>query len=159
MSVRDSLLDYITEDEIKKNTRKTRYKSKKFSVAELEDSMKLKTYKSLLVAFKKNDSKYIIYSITGYSAMEIKSCLNKQKEIYNEISELFTDIKKYDEGKRNHPAYKNSYTYDMYFKFKSEDLIVVSCYDFSEKETVADALAISIDTKQFNDFLNNEGHK
>ena len=110
MSVRDSLLDYITEDEIKKNTRKTRYKSKKFSVAELEDSMKLKTYKSLLVAFKKNDSKYIIYSITGYSAMEIKSCLNKQKEIYNEISELFTDIKKYDEGKRNHPAYKNSYT-------------------------------------------------
>ena len=47
----------------------------------------------------------------------------------------------------------------MYFKFKSEDLIVVSCYDFSEKETVTDALVISIDTKQFNDFLNNEGHK
>ena len=104
-------------------------------------------------------SQYIIYSISGMSEMQIKSCLNKQKAIYEEISELFTDVKKHDMGKRKHPAYEKSYSYDMYFQFKSKDVIAVSCYDFSEKLSFADTLLIAIDTKEFNDFLNNEAHK
>ena len=159
MSIEDSALDYFSETKIKKNINKQGYKSNKFYVVDFTDSTKFKDYDALQFHFKRNDSKYIIYSISGNLRMEIKSCLNKQKGIYEEISELFTDVKKRDMGKRKHPAYEKSYTYDMYFQFKSKDLIAVSCYEFYEKLLFADKLLIAIDTKEFNDFLANEAHK
>ena len=159
MSVGDSALDYFSETKIKKNINKQRYKSNKFYAVDITDSTKNKNYSDLQFHFKRNDSKYIIYSISGNSEMQIKSCLKKQKAIYEEISELFTDVKRHDMGKRKHPAYEKSYTYDMYFEFKSKDVIGVLCYDFSEKLSFADKLVIAIDTKEFNDFLNNEAHK
>ena len=161
MSIGDSALDYFSEEMINSNIGKTSYKSKKFYHVGIEDSTKFEMYNVVQLHFKKNDNKFIIHSISGNSRMEIKSCLNKQKEIYEEISELFTDIKKYDAGKRKHPSDESgkSFTYDMYFQFKSKDVIVVSCYDWSEKMSAADKLLIAIDTKEFNDFLNNEAHK
>ena len=159
MSLGDSALDYFSETKIKKNINKQKYKSNKFYAVDLTDSTKFKDFDDIQFHFKRNDSKYIIYSISGMSEMQIKSCLNKQKAIYEEISELFTDVKRHDEGKRKHPAYEKSYTYDMYFQFKSKDVIAVSCYDFSEKLSFEDKLLIAIDTKEFNDFLNNEAHK
>jgi hypothetical protein len=161
ISIGDSALDYFSEEKINSNIGETRYKSDKFYYVTIEDSKKFENYDVIQFHFKKNDNKYIIHSISGNSRMEIKSCLNKQKEIYEEISELFTDIKKYDAGKRKHPSDESgkSFTYDMYFQFKSKDVIVVSCYDWSEKMSAADKLLIAIDTKEFNDFLNNEAHK
>ena len=159
MSIGDSALDYFSEEKINSNIGETGYKSDKFYAVSIEDSTKFENYEFLVFHFKKNDNKYIIHSISGNSSMEIKSCLNKQKEIYEEISELFTDVKKRDMGKRKHPAYEKSYTYDMYFQFKSKDLVAVSCYDFSEKLSFEDKLLIAIDTKEFNDFLSNEAHK
>ena len=47
----------------------------------------------------------------------------------------------------------------MYFQFKSKDVITISCYDWSEKYSESDKLLIAIDTKEFNDFLQNEAHK
>ena len=161
MSVGDSALDYFSETKIKKNINKKGYKSNKFYIVDFVDSTKFKTYDSLQFHFKRDDSKYIIYSISGNSRMEIKSCLNKQKEIYEEISKLFTDIKKYDAGKRKHPSDESgkSYTYDMYIEFESKDVIAVSCYEWSGELPFADKLLIAIYTKEFNDFLNNEAHK
>ena len=161
MSIGDSALDYFSEEKINSNIGEIQYKSDKFYYVDIEDSKKFENYDVIQFHFKKNDNKYIIYSISGNSKMEIKSCLNKQKEIYEEISELFTDIEKYDAGKRKHPGDESgkSFTYDMYFQFKSKDVIAVSCYELSEKYSSSDKLLIAIDTKEFNDFLNNEAHK
>ena len=161
ISVGDSALDYFSEKKINSNIGKMQYKSDKFYYVNIKDSKKFENYEYIQFHFKKNDNKYIIHSISGNSKMKIKSCLNKQKEIYEEISELFNDIKKYDAGKRKHPADKSgkSFTYDMYFQFKSKDVITISCYDWSEKYSVSDKLLIAIDTKDFNDFLQNEAHK
>ena len=161
MSIGDSALDYFSEKKINSNIGEKQYKSDKFYYVNIEDSKKFENYEYIQFHFKKNDNKYIIHSISGNSKMEIKSCLNKQKEIYEEISKLFNDIKKYDAGKRKHPADESgkSFTYDMYFQFKSKDVITISCYDWSEKYSESDKLLIAIDTKEFNDFLQNEAHK
>ena len=161
MSIGDSALDYFSEKKINSNIGEKQYKSDKFYYVNIEDSKKFENYEYIQFHFKKNDNKYIIHSISGNSKMKIKSCLNKQKEIYEEISELFNDIKKYDAGKRKHPADESgkSFTYDMYFQFKSKDVITISCYDWSEKYSESDKLLIAIDTKEFNDFLQNEAHK
>ena len=160
-SIGDSALDYFSEEKINSNIGKSRYKSDKFYHVSIEDTTKFENYEFLVFHFKKNDNKYIIHSISGNSRMEIKSCLNKQKEIYEEISKLFTDIKKHDAGKRKHPSDESgkSYTYDMYIEFESKDVIAVSCYEWSGEQPFADKLLIGIDTKEFNDFLNNEAHK
>jgi hypothetical protein len=161
MSIGDSLLGHFSEEEINLNIGKTSYKSKKFYHVTIEDPTKFKIYEAIQFHLKENDNKYIIHSISGNSRMEIKSCLNKQREIYEEISKLFTDIKKHDAGKRKHPSDESgkSYTYDMYIEFESKDVIAVSCYEWSGELPFADKLLIGIDTKEFNDFLNNEAHK
>ena len=42
---------------------------------------------------------------------------------------------------------------DDTYTFKSGDFITVECYDYSEKTLMIDALQVSINTKEFGDFL------
>ena len=67
ISVGDSLLDYFTKKEIRKE-RKYRIKypnSNKFSAITFVEYPNLKVYNSIQVNVKNKDKKYIIYSISG----------------------------------------------------------------------------------------------
>ena len=155
MSIGVSLLDYYSKDKIIDSKIKDQYKSKKFYAISIEDN-KFENYEAMYFQLKANDNNFIIYSMSGSIAMEINKCLKKRKKIFNSIKTLFDDPENYDEGRREHPGYKNGYTHDLYI-FVNSDAIAVSCYEFTDKSRVEELL-ISVDTEKFNVFLNNEAH-
>jgi hypothetical protein len=151
MSVGDSLLDHFSENEIK-NVNKTKYKwNNKFYQLTFDNS-NFEIYDAIKIQLKTNDNKYIINSISGAAIMNISTCLDKKNGIFQNILEMFDNPKTFDHGKRKHPSYKNTYTYDKYVMI-SNDMISVSCYEFGIPDFV-DHLLISVDTSEFNDFLN-----
>ena len=81
MSIGDSLLDYVSEEEI---TKKKFYypKSKKF-VGFAKGAPSFKTYEAFQVHFKDDDKKYIIEAIDGMISYEnnIEDCYKKMDEI------------------------------------------------------------------------------
>ena len=154
VSIGDSLLDYYSEYEIKKGMNyPNQYNSDEFKGALF--SLKNKTYDAIHFHVKKNDKKYKIYSISGQIEMNLNTCLAKKKKVLADLKSLFKNTEKIELGKREHPGYKNSYAYQSFFKFNNGDLIEIACYDFSKKlnEKYADKFTISLDTKEFNNFL------
>ena len=93
VTIGDSLLDYMSEEEIKESVVSV-YPDKKFTISvykkstEIYDSGVGSTYKS-------KDKKYKIYGVQGrVSFMNIEDCYEKQDEIEKQISSMFEEIKK-----------------------------------------------------------------
>ena len=154
MSIGDSLLEFFNEKIINKD--KAFYKSNKFYQVAI-DEKKFNLYEGVNFQLKSNDKNYIIQSLSGVITLDIKNCLKDQKIILNDIKSLFTNAEIYDEGKRKHPAYEDSFTYDIYVMVDN-DMISVSCYDMNQSG-YSDTMLVSVDTAEFNNFLNNEAHK
>ena len=154
ISIGSSLLSFYSKKEIKAGTTiNNPYKSEEFLMITLPSSDKI--YEALVFHIKKNDKNYIIHSISGQNSMSLKPCLMEREKIFKELKGLFPNTKLFNLDKRDHPGYENSYSYSSYFKFKSGDLIEIACYDFNNllyKDSV-DKLTISLDTKEFNQFL------
>ena len=160
ISIGDSALDYFSESEIKENSHDY-YKNKTFTPFEIYKKPFFKDYEFVGGAYKTGDNNYIIHEIKGVNEYpnDIKSCYKKMDEISKEISEIF----KYEEDikvreVRDEIFYgleesnEGKFSYDEYM-FKSGDFITVECYDYSEKTSMTDALQVSINTKEFGDFL------
>ena len=82
MSVGDSLLDYFSEEEINDNLKDVNYPSDKYLLFEIyKVDHQLSQYDAMLVHFKKNDKKYIVYSLSGVMefAENIQGCSLKKK--------------------------------------------------------------------------------
>ena len=155
VSIGDSLLRFYNKKDIERNIDRTPYKSDEFLMITPPSSSKI--YEMIQFHTKKNDENYIIHSISGQNLMPVSSCITERDKILHEIKSLFPNTKLIDLGKRDHPGYKNSYSYSIYFKFKSGDLIEIACYDFNDQpnKNLGDKLTISLDTKEFNQFLLN----
>ncbi len=154
IGIGDSLLKFFDEKTIKKN--KVFYKSNKFYQVSI-DNYNFEIYDSVNFQIKNKDKNYTIHSISGVVNKKIDKCLKEQNNVLSEIKSLFNNPEIFDEGKRKHPAYENSFTYDIYI-IVNNDMISVSCYDMNEKG-FADIMSINVDTAEFNSFLNNEAHK
>ena len=163
MSIGDSLLDYFSEDEIKKNIEEyyPHFHDQSFTTTEFYKHSLFKTYESVQFNFKRSDKNYKIYAITAANFYEdkIDKCILKLNEVEKELSILFKNIKKIVLDKRSHhlDTTGQSYTLGFYYLFESYDAIVVECYDWSKKFTKekgwTDKLSITIDTKEFSDWL------
>ena len=98
MSIGDSLLEYYSEKEIKKETvsfKETNYKDDSFSRVGGMSSKSLKSYDAVQFHFKKGDPKYIIYSLEGINFFKsMKTCISDNKKISNDIKKLFPNSKK-----------------------------------------------------------------
>ena len=153
ISIGDSLLNYYKKSEIENAIYTGAYKSDKFLMVTFLTPND--TYEALQFHVKKNDDKFKIYSISGQTKMSLKPCLKKRDKIIQELKGLFPKTKLLELDKREHPGYKNSYSYSSYFQFVSGDLIEIACYDYSPivNKSAADKLTVSLDTKEFNDFL------
>ena len=168
ISVGDSLLDYMTEVEIKNALKNASYlKDNKFVII-FGTQSNINTYEVLQITFKTNDKKYIIYSVTGIinSFKNINECLNIRDEIVDEISELFKkNATKTIRDKRNHSYDKtgNSKSYTVSFHFKSGDYVAVECHDWSKeletKNRWRDELRVDMYNQEFYNFLINEEYK
>lgn len=154
ISIGSSLLSFYNKKEIKEGINiNNPYKSEEFLMVTLLSSDK--NYEALQFHIKKNDKNYIIHSISGQNSMSLKPCLTERDKIFKELKGLFPNTKLLNLDKRDHPGYENSYSYSSYFQFKSGDLIEIACYDYSDliNKDYDDKLTISLDTKEFNQFL------
>jgi len=158
MSIGDSLLEFMSISEIEKSAETTKnvYKSNKFSMITL--IMPNGNYGAVQFHIKKNDKNYKIYSVSGQRLMPIEACIKERDKAFKELKELFPYTKMKDFGKRKHPGYKDSYSHSIYFQFQSGDLIEIACYDYNDQidKSAGDKLTISMDTREFNDFLSND---
>ena len=164
MSIGDSLLDYMSEKEIKNNIVEIYqyYNNQDFTTVQLSNHRILTQYDGLQINIKRKDQNYIIYGLNGgifYTNKNIEECYVDMKKIDRDISNLYNNLEKVGPEKQIHPADPSgdsTYT-GIYNYFPSDSTISVECYDWSNKITKEknwlDNLRISINSKEFNDWL------
>ena len=158
MSVGDSLLDYFTKEEIKKNNRNyTQYKSNKFYVVGMDDENSFKVYDNLDIHLKTNDKKYIIFSIDGVIRFKdnIKNCNKEKNKISNEMEEMFENLNKKEIDDKMGSGHGTLHS--IRFKFKSGDYVEVVCYDYydeyTDKTGIVDSLRVGIVRKELHEWI------
>ena len=164
ISIGDSLLDYMSEEEIKiqleRNKPAYNYLTDEFGEAYLFS--KFETYDRLAFKVKPNDNNYIIYSIKGSISYDdkLEQCFAKQKEIVEEFSALYKNARKVEET----PVFPwdptgKSKTYSILFIFDSGDEIKVACTQYEKslkiKNNWGDSLQIVIAKKEVIAWLRN----
>lgn len=169
MSVRDSLLKYYTENEILNNIEDNSYDDDEFYQVYLTDS-NFKTYEGLQINLMKGDNNFIIYSISGglFFENDIENCKNKLNEIVNQISQLLVNAKKTDSGTYDtqFDPTGESKTTAVYFEIgeydQGIDTIMIYCSDWSKRIEQelnwTDSLRVSIDTKEYDFWINNKAY-
>ena len=151
MSVGDSLLDYMTKQEIENEIKLGSFNitDKKFQRI-FKFTGTFNEYEYIAAVVKPEDSKYIIYSISGMlNIPDPKVCLKKQKEIVKELSSIFKDAKIL-QGERP-SAYDEtgkSKVIGVRFEFETGSVSVV-CYDLAEHMKKPSGLDVSIENKEF----------
>ena len=157
MSLGDSLLDYFSEEEIKKN-KKDYYTNDKFTAVDFFEVPFLKTFEGAQIHYKTKSKKYIIYSLDFVRIFEnsINECYRKQNEIEADFSAMFTSAKKYKKIKQKHPEDRSgkSTVTSVYFNLDLGGYASVECYDWSEKMGYPDQIRVSITSKELSDWLN-----
>ena len=136
MSIGDSLLDYMSEDEIN-NSKRDYVKNRKYYVVFTTNS--LKVYDVVDVYLKSGDKSYKIKALFGILSSNKKSeCLSKKKDIEKELDKIFSNIKKISFNDIPHgfdktgksKVYQAGY---LFGKDENENHIRVECSFFTKK--------------------------
>ena len=155
MSIGDSLLDYFSEEEIKKNYQKNWYNNKEFSTSTFK--VKSDVYDSIQLSYRSKDKTYVIKGIeaTKHYKYNIKDCYSKKNEVVKEILDVVTKVRKINNSTVKHKADKTgkSTIQEVLFKFKTGDQILIQCYDWSKEMKYNDHLRVGFRTNEFQSFL------
>ena len=155
MSIGDSLLDYFSEEEIKKNTQSF-YKNNEYTQVEFNDYSKFKKYWGVDINFLTNDKNYTIVSIAGIVDYRenIKECSKQINIIFNEIGKIFVSWEKQNIKSKKHGADKSGKSVFESGSYKSKQgWIIVGCNDYALETGWMDHLTVNIKNKKFNDWL------
>ena len=145
MSLGGSLLDYMSEEEIKENVA---FVYEDIFVVSLINKTPL-IYDEISVTYKSKDKKYNIYGIAGIINFpnNIENCYKQQDKIVEEISMDFNHwgilILKEEENSTYKP---------ITYIDKNGDAISVSCYDYP-KEPEINHLKVSFNAKEFKNYI------
>ena len=158
ISIGDSLLDHVNKKDIKKQYYP---KSKKYVWTWHNNLLSSSKYDGFRFHYDPNDKNFKIYSLSGYIYFknDMKSCLEKQKKIIDELDNLFVNAKKKPISKKmkhsSDPSGKSLYTYAD-FKL-TNGKIAIECTNWSKKienkYNWVDNLSIIIQTTKFSDWL------
>ena len=166
MSIGDSLLDHLSKKEISYEINESSntffYKQNKFVAIHVPGSQNSETYDHVGVTIKPNDKKYIIHEIKGYLNFpnKLEDCLKKRDSIDSELSEVFKEAERTSDT-ISHAFDKSgkSRQYSVWYTFDT-GFIEITCHDWSKKITKKnnwpDTLQVNIDSKEFENFINNE---
>jgi hypothetical protein len=160
MSIGDSLLNFFSKKKINDNLKNVNYPSDKYLLFEIyKVDHQLNQYDALMVHFKKDDKKYIVYSVSGVMefADNIQGCSLKKKEIDLELLKLFKNLERKDYGfniSKSDKSGKSSFS-EIEYKFPSKDEITIQCYDWSKKIGYMDHLRLSLKHKEFSNWIKN----
>ena len=164
MSIGDSELDYFTKDQIK-NAEFKMFKDDKYSTFTFYDS-NYKIYNAIEIAYKKNDKKFIIASISGgITVTDKKVCLKKNEEIIENLKSFFPESQSMsDEGAHPVDATGKSRYYRTAFKINPKAKyfeVEVSCifYVGEIANEYSSSSGITIKTDTFNDWVTHEAWK
>ena len=177
MSIGDSLLDYMTEEEILEeielNKNDYSYFNEPHKYVEIYFWEVLPTYDNGLSVFIKNNptnqyisnknEKYIILSIYGtmHFVEDFDGCIQKRDEIIGELSKMFPNTQK-SEVFFKHAADPsgNSIVDALYFEHDSGAEIETSCDNFEEtfriKNNWSEGLNVSISSAETTSWLRNQ---
>jgi len=172
ISIGDSLLDYMTEDEILEGMKRTKdiyyYLNEPNKYVEVY-LWEFPIYDKVSVKFKNNlSSKYITNKNNKYTILNVRgmidynqdfaSCLVKRDEIASSLSSIFPNAEM-TESNFLYPgdASGNSIVDGIYFKFATGDTASVACQNLEEtfrnKMDFSEGLEVTIDTLEINDWL------
>ena len=150
ISIGDSLLDHYSISEIEKGTDYQIYdymKESKFIATGLatdDDSI----YDYIQFTFKSNDTNKTIYGITASIDYEgkISNCYEKLDQVSDDLSLMFKNSQRIENEARKHPGDSSgkSYATQTYFYLDGEDIVSISCYDWSEEIDISDRFAIAM---------------
>ena len=164
MSIGDSLLDYLSKDQIISEIKSNRYMytrlTDEFGQVYMRDGLSKYHFVSFFVRAK--DKNFIIHGITGTMSHveDISECHKDMNEIANEFSTLFKDAEKV-ENSYDHGVDKTgrSKIKEIYFILKSENYVRIVCMDFEEslriKYNWGQGLDVAIDKKEVVEWLDN----
>ena len=152
MSIGDSLLDYMSEKEIKENVGFV-YEDKKFTVSVYNKSSEM--YDQIGIEYKSKDKKYKIHGVQGLIDFpnNIESCYKKQDEIEKEISSMFTGTKKNNWGILTNIGRVEGSTYKpITFDFNNGARAAIECYHYSDAPQ-DDHLKINTGSKELIEYI------
>ena len=162
ISIGDSILDYYSKKEIKKN-KKNYTKDKTFSTVEIQN-IKSETYDGIQLNYKTKDKKYIIFGVTEIvdCRNNFSICENEFEKTINELSDFFgNSVTKSDKLVNKHRADKSrkSISTSIIFTFENGDEVGVQMTDWSKKIGYWDNLRIVINKKELSDWYDNKAYK
>ena len=169
ISVGDSLLDYMSVDQIKKKLRSTttfhyqkEYRNKKFSSIgvkprDLKIPKKFEVYDSIGVIIDTNSTNYEIYALEGtliWQNGDIKDCYKKQTDVANYIQETIDGKLRRDVWfeKERLKKHQLSVKYIDLFAGNRRPFQLV-CYDINRNGFKYNSLYVAVDSEVFVKFL------
>ena len=155
MSIGDSALNFFSEQDIKKNS-KDYYRDKTFTPVQNDQYPFFKIFDAVDFNFKTGDKKYIFQNINGilYYDNDIQNCYIKMDDITNDIEKNISYKKKHLKQVFKHRADKTGKSKFTQTRFDLKNgYILIICYDFSKEFGGQDHMSVSIDTKEFNDWV------
>ena len=162
MSIGDSLLDYMSLQEIKQKD-KFDY-SGKYTGIVINDKI-FDKFDDMQLAYK-NNSKYIIHSLEGrvhFDKKKLSECLALKNQIELELSEIFDETSIVRDKKRKHDYDKTgkSFIYATWYNLNDGSSASIICFDWSKRleKNISDKLTVGTASNEFNNFLNNEAYK
>ena len=137
LSIGSSLLNFMSEKDIKKNIRNYVPTSSGYYVVGYDNT---NNYDTLDIYLKRNDKNYIIKSVIGFVFLDFDSCKIKMDKVSSEIDQIFQNIRKVDNGLVDHSYDEsgNSKEYQIAYLLKDvqeDDHIRLQCTDWSKKLT------------------------
>ncbi len=164
-SIGKSLLEFYSIQDIKSEVETATYypKSKKMMVVGFP-SKAGDQYERHEFHIKKNDARFIIYSVKGLIGLQVNDCLIKKKEIVSEIKNQISDAKISDYKGSYGDTFGDSFAHITDFDFKNGGSLRVWCSDWDQtNEKVkdylyTDSLAVNLSSKEQIDFVDNEAY-
>ena len=164
MSIGDSALDYFTKAQIK-NAEFKMFKNDKYKTFVFYDS-DYKVFDAIEIAYKKNDKKFIIASISGgITVTNEEDCLKKNDEMVNDLKDFFPESQSVSD-KGSHPVdttgksryYRTGFKINPKAKYFE---VEVSCLFFEGEiaNNYTNNAGITIKTDTFNDWIAYEAYK
>ena len=164
ISIGDSLLDYFSEEEIKKNLERTTSAYNDNKISRIEYIIESKLYESISLHYK-NDGSFKIVNVGGRIFYKnINKCFIKMDEVANEIENLLPSANKINEGqiKYSKDPTGKSYSESIIFELENGE-VFIACINWSkhieDKFKWGDHFAVELDSAEFINWLYNEAQQ
>ena len=165
ISIGDSVLDFFSKEEIKKNTWDY-FKSKEFTPLQFDGPSFAKTYDAIDIQYKTSDKNFTIMGLNGIifydDKKKIKECYKQMDIVASEIRSLFSNVHETPKKTSVHTGVddggKSTFT-GVYFEFDNQDNIAIQCYNYSVESGDQNHLRIGINTKEYITFLKTKAYK